>query len=90
MRGSLWECTSIQCKLAADGEARGLEIQNALLLDLRSELHDKRGCKTYVDVTKERPPDAPAEVSPDQNPPPSQDSAVAEEHVSPEELEPKR
>lgn len=38
MRGSLWKCTAIQCKLAADDEARGLEIQNALLLDLRADL----------------------------------------------------
>ena len=57
MRGSLWKCTSIQCKLAADDEARGLEIQNALLHDLRAELRDNRGRKSYVDATKERPPD---------------------------------
>ena len=38
MRGSLWKCTSIQCKLAADDEARGLEIQNALPHDLRTDL----------------------------------------------------
>ena len=65
MRGSLWKCTAIQCKLAADDEARGLEIQNALLLDLRAELHDKRGRTSYVDVSRERPPDA-TEVGLDQ------------------------
>ena len=62
------KCTNIQCKLAADDESRGLEIQNALLLDLRSELNDKRGRKTYVDVTKERPPEASDEAAPNQAP----------------------
>ena len=65
MRGSLWKCTSLHCKLAADGEARGLEIQNALLADLRTELQDNRGRKSCADVSLERPP-----VSPEEAPPP--------------------
>ena len=36
MHGSLWKCTSLHCKLAADDEARGLEIHHALLSDLRT------------------------------------------------------
>lgn len=52
---------AIQCELAADDEARGLESQNALLLDLRVELQDNRGRKSYVDVTRERPPEPAAE-----------------------------
>ena len=62
MRGSLWKCTSLHCKLAADDEARGLEIQNALLSDLRTELQDNRGRKSYVDITFERPPVSPEEA----------------------------
>lgn len=57
MRGSLWKCTAMQCKLAADDEARGLEIQNARLADLRADLQDGQGRKSYVDVTNEKPPE---------------------------------
>ena len=53
MRGSLWKCTALHCKLAADDEARGLEIQNALLADLRTELQDNRG-KTRLNLPQER------------------------------------
>ena len=73
MRGSLWKCTSIQCKLAADDEARALEIHNSLLLDLRVELQDNRGRNTYVDFTRERPLEPAAEL--DQ----AQDVAAASE-----------
>lgn len=79
MRGSLWKCANIQCKLAADDESRGLEIQNALLLDLRAELNDNRGRKTYVDVTRERPPEAADSAAPAQTPKPP--AAVQHEDV---------
>ena len=45
MRGSLWKCCNLQCKLAASDEAKGLEIQNVLLHDLKADLEDRRGRK---------------------------------------------
>ena len=36
MRGSLWKCSQLQCKLATTDESRGLEIQNQLLDDMWS------------------------------------------------------
>ena len=32
MKGSLWKCSQLQCKLATTDESRGLEIQNALAI----------------------------------------------------------
>ena len=37
MRGSLWKCSQLQCKLATAEESRGLEIQNKLLDDVNAE-----------------------------------------------------
>ena len=37
MRGSLWKCSQLQCKLATTEESRGLEIQNQLLDDMKAE-----------------------------------------------------
>ena len=34
MRGSLWKCSQLRCKLATTEESRGLEIQNQLLDDM--------------------------------------------------------
>ena len=44
MRGSLWKCSQLQCKLATTEESRGLEIQNQLLDDM------KAGFKSSQDV----------------------------------------
>ena len=47
MRGSLWKCSQLQCKLATTEESRGLEIQNQLLDDESS----RRG---WADDVKQR------------------------------------
>ena len=41
MHGSLWKCTNIQCKLAADDESRGLEFRTlyCLILELSSMIN---------------------------------------------------
>ena len=38
MRGSLWKCSHLQCKLATTEESRDLEIQNKLPDDMKAEL----------------------------------------------------
>ena len=60
MRGSLWKCSQLQCKLATTEESRGLEIQNMLLDDMKTDLQEFPGRRTYVDVEREGvpPPDA--------------------------------
>ena len=75
MRESLWKCTSIQCQLAEDDEACGLEIQNVLLHDLRADLQDNRGRKSYTDVSREESPIAPAA---EQDPPAQQPAPEVE------------
>lgn len=65
MRGSRWEWTVLQCKLASGEEANGLEIKNLPLSSLSMGLQYSRGRKPYVDCTREPPPDsgqAPAEA----------------------------
>ena len=84
MRGSLWKCTAIHCKLAADDEARGLEVQNALLADLRTELIDGRGRKSYVDVTREKTPPSEASGSGQVSPPEAAQAPTASEAPTPE------
>ena len=56
MKGSLWKCSHFQCKLATTEESRGLEIQNALLDDMRSDLREFPGRRTYTDVEREGDP----------------------------------
>eukprot|EP00959_Pyramimonas_sp_CCMP1952_P455382 9471461-Pyramimonas_sp.AAC.1 len=60
MRGALWKCSRIQCKLATTEESRGLEIQKMLLDDMRADLQEFPGRRTCVDVEREGdpPPDA--------------------------------
>ena len=67
MRGSLWKCSQLHCKLATTEESRGLEIQNQLLDDMKAEFQDFPGRRVYTDVEREgippsdadRPPAAP-------------------------------
>ena len=56
MKGSLWKCNQAQCRLATSEEARGLEIQNALLDDMKVEFSAFPGRRNFVDVTGEEPP----------------------------------
>ena len=50
MRGSLWKCSQLQCKLATTEESRGLEIQNQLLDDTKAEFQEFPGRRVYTDV----------------------------------------
>ena len=62
MRGSLWRCSQLQCKLATTEESRGLEIQNQLLGDMKAEFQEFPGRRVYTDVSNvraDRPPAAP-------------------------------
>ena len=56
MKGSLWKCSHLQCKHATSEENRGLEIQNALLSDMRQELLQPNLRRNYVDVEREGNP----------------------------------
>ena len=56
MKGSLWKCSHLQCKLATSEEHRGLEIQNMLLNDMRQELLQPGLRRNYVDVEREGAP----------------------------------
>ena len=70
MRGSLWKCSQLQCKLATTEESRGLEIQNQLLDDMKAEFQEFPGRRVQTDVECEgippsdadRPPAAPRVV----------------------------
>ena len=70
MRGSLWKCSQLQCKLATTEESRGLVIQNQLLDDRRAEFQEFPGRRVYTHVEREgippsdadRPPTAPRVV----------------------------
>jgi transposase InsO family protein len=53
MRGSLWKCSQLQCKLATSEESRGLEIQNMLLDDMKAEFQEFPGRRMFVDVERE-------------------------------------
>ena len=53
MRGSLWQCSQLQCKLATTEESRGLEIQNQLLDDMKAEFQQFPGRRVYTDVERE-------------------------------------
>ena len=53
MRGSLWKCSQLQCKLATTEESRGLEIQNQLLDDMKAEFQEFPGRRVYTDVERE-------------------------------------
>ena len=56
MKGSLWKCSHLQCTHATSEENRGLEIQNALLSDMRQELLQPNLRRNYVDVEREGNP----------------------------------
>ena len=70
MRGSLWKCSQLQCKVATTEESRGLETQNQLLDDMKAEFQEFLGRRVYTDVEREgippsdadRPPAAPRVV----------------------------
>ena len=64
MRGSLWKCSQLQCKLATTEEFRGLEIQNQLLDDMKPEFQELPGRRVYTDVEREGVPPADAERVP--------------------------
>ena len=53
MRGSLWKCSQLQCKLATTEESRGLEVQNQLLDDMKAEFQEFPGRRVYTDVERE-------------------------------------
>ena len=48
MRGSLWQCSQLQCKLATAEESRGLEVQNQLLDDLKAEFQEFPRRRVYM------------------------------------------
>ena len=54
--GSFWKFSQLQCKLATSEESRGLEIQNQLLDDMKTDLQEFPGRRRYVDVESEGPP----------------------------------
>ena len=56
MRGSLWKCSQLQCKLATTEESRGLEVQNQLLDDMTAEFQEFPGRRVYTDVECEGDP----------------------------------
>ena len=64
MRGSLWKCSQLQCKLATAEESRGLEIQNQLLDDMIAEFQEFPGRRVYTDVEREGIPSSDADQQP--------------------------
>ena len=56
MRGSLWKCSQLQCKLATTEESRGLEIQNQLLDDMKAEFQEFPGRRVYTVEREGIPP----------------------------------
>ena len=64
MRGSLWKCSQLQCRLATPEGSRGLEIQNQLLDDMKTEFHEFPGRRVYTDVEREGVPPTDAERPP--------------------------
>ena len=72
MRGSLWKCSQLQCKLVTSEQSRGLEIQNELLDDMKPELQEFPGRRVYTDVEREG-------IPPDADCPPAAPRAVQEE-----------
>ena len=64
MRGSLWKCSQLQCKLATTEESRGLEIQNQLLDDMKAEFQEFPGRRVYTDVEREGIPPSDADKQP--------------------------
>ena len=56
MRGSLWKCSQLQCKLATTEESRGPEVQNQLLDDMKAEFQEFPGRRVYTDVEREGAP----------------------------------
>ena len=64
MRGSLWKCSQLQCKLATTEESRGLEIQNQLLDDMKAEFQEFPGRRVYTDVEREGIPSSDADKQP--------------------------
>ena len=65
MRGSLWKCSQLQCKLATTEESRGLEIQNQLLDDMKAEFQEFPGRRVYTDVEREGIPPSDADKEED-------------------------
>ena len=64
MRGSLWKCSQLQCKLATTEESRDLEIQNQLLDDMKAEFQEFPGRRLYTDVEREGIPPSDADKQP--------------------------
>ena len=64
MRGSLWKCSQLQCKLATTEESRGLEIQNQLLDDMKAEFQEFPGRRVYTDVEREGIPPSDVDQQP--------------------------
>ena len=64
MRGSLWKCSQLQCKLATTEESRGLEIQNQLLDDMKAEFQEFPGRRVYTDAEREGIPPSDADKQP--------------------------
>eukprot|EP00969_Alexandrium_andersonii_P308183 13621901-Alexandrium_andersonii.AAC.1 len=56
MRGALWKCSELQRKLATSEEARGAEVRNELLEDMRAGLRDFPGRRQFTDVAVEGDP----------------------------------
>ena len=64
MRGSLWKCSQLQCKLVTTVESRGLEIQNQLLDDTKAEFQQFPGRRVHTDVEREGIPPSDADRPP--------------------------
>ena len=79
MRGSLWKCAQVQCKVATTEEHRGLEVMNDLLDDMKAKFKTGSNLR-FTDVTNTGPPESPS-VSEEQEGPPPRDNP---EQASPE------
>ena len=64
MRGSLWKCSQLRCKMATTEESQGLEIQNQLLDDMKAEFQEFLGRRVYTDLEREGIPPSDADQPP--------------------------
>ena len=53
MCGSRWKCSELQCKSATTEKSRGVEIQNQLLDDMKTEFQDFMLNGWYPDTVRQ-------------------------------------
>ena len=64
MRGLLFKCSELQCKLVTTEESRGLEIQNQLLDDMEAEFQEFLRRRVNTDAEREGIPPSDADKQP--------------------------